>query len=92
MSDHATIEIRLAAGLNARLEALARVLKRSESEIVTDANEAYVDFNERQITRIKEALEEARSGAPGVPHEEVVKWLQSLGTENELPRPRPPRS
>jgi len=24
-----------------------------------------------------------------VPHEEVVKWLQSWGTENELPCPEP---
>ena len=39
--------------------------------------------------RIKQALEEDASGAPGVPHGDVKAWLKSLGTDKELPPPRP---
>ena len=44
-------------------------------------------MNAWQAARIKEALDEARSGAPGVPHEEVVRWMESWGTDDELPPP-----
>jgi len=43
--------------------------------------------NKWQVARIKAALEDARSGKPGIPHEEVVRWTESWGTEHELPRP-----
>ena len=42
-----------------------------------------------QIERIKAALEEAQSGAPGVPHEDVVRWSKAWTPERELPRPKP---
>jgi predicted transcriptional regulator len=84
----ATIEICVPPELGARLKALARAMKRSESDVAGEAFASYVDLNERQMARIREALEEAETGAPGVPHEEVVKWLRTLGTENELPQPR----
>jgi len=42
-----------------------------------------------QVKRMKAALAEARSGAPGVPHEEVVRWIESWDTANERRRPRP---
>ncbi len=38
----------------------------------------------RAIAEAEAALKEGRF----VPHEEVVKWLKSWGTPNELPRPK----
>ena len=49
-------------------------------------------MNASQVARIKEALDEARSGALGVPHEEVARWMESWGTDHELPRPSPKKS
>lgn len=46
-------------------------------------------MNASQVVRIKKALNEARSGAPGVPHEEVVRWVESWGTEDERRKPKP---
>jgi predicted transcriptional regulator len=40
------------------------------------------------VQSIEEALDEADSGSPGVPHEAVVRWLESWGTDGELPPPR----
>jgi predicted transcriptional regulator len=40
----------------------------------------------------KRAIEEAEAAVRAgrvVPHEEVVKWLKSWGTPNELPCPKP---
>ncbi|MBV9014810.1 MAG: hypothetical protein JO213_08745 [Alphaproteobacteria bacterium] len=48
---------------------------------------SYVEMNTWHTARIKKALAEARSGAPGVPHNEVVRWVESWGTENERPKP-----
>jgi predicted transcriptional regulator len=39
------------------------------------------------VKEIKHRLDEAKAGAPGVPHERVVEWLDSWGTDHELPRP-----
>ncbi len=39
----------------------------------------------RAIAEAEAALQEGRF----VPHEEVVKWLKSWGTPNELPCPKP---
>jgi predicted transcriptional regulator len=44
-----------------------------------------------QIAHIKEALAEDEDGGPGVPHEEVMEWLASWGTDHELPPPKPCR-
>ena len=37
---------------------------------------------------VESALAESRSGAPGVPHEDVMAWLASLDTAKKLPRPK----
>jgi predicted transcriptional regulator len=85
----ATITVRLSPDLSNKLEALAGDVRRSKSDLASDAIAAYVDCTARQIEEIKRGLEEAKLGAPGVPHAEVVKWVRSWGTENELPRPKP---
>ena len=40
-----------------------------------------------QVAHIKAALAEDEEGGPGVPHDEVMQWLASWGTDHELPRP-----
>ncbi len=44
------------------------------------------------VARIQAALAEARSGAPGVPHAEVIRWIESWDTANERRKPRPRKS
>ena len=64
-------------------------MKRRKSSIASEAIAPFVEMNAWQVARIKKALAEARSGAPGVPHEAVVRWGESWGTANERRRPRP---
>jgi predicted transcriptional regulator len=84
-----TMTVRLTPELSDKLEALARDTKRSKSYLAGEAIASYVEMNAWQVARIKAALAEARSGAPGVPHEEIVRWVESWGTVNERRRPRP---
>ena len=67
-------------------------MKRSKSYLVSEPIASYVEMDARQVARIKAALAEARSGAPGLPHAEVVRWVESWGTKNERRRPKPRES
>ena len=89
MTKSATMTVRLSLETSDKLDALARDTRRSKSHLASEAIEAYVDVNAWQVARIREALEEARSGAPGIPHEEVEKWIDSWRTDHELPPPAP---
>jgi predicted transcriptional regulator len=92
MAKSMTVTIRLRPEVGEKLEAMARDTKRSKAYLASEAVRAYVDLNAWQVAHIKEALEEDGSGVPGVPHDEVVAWIESWGTDNELPRPTPKKS
>jgi len=87
MAKSTTMTVRITPDVSEKLDMLARDMKRSGSYLAADAIAAYIERHAWQMARIREALEEARSGAPGVPHDEVVRWLKSWGTAHELPRP-----
>jgi predicted transcriptional regulator len=84
--------VRLAPEVKEKLDALARTTKRSKSYLASEAIETYVNLNAWQVAHIQAALAEDEAGGPGVPHEEVVQWMQSWGTDHELPRPEPKKS
>ena len=88
MTDGQTLTIRLEAELGERLDALANRTGRTPAELAEEAVAEYLDIQEWQIAAIEEAVREADEGAVPVEHARVVAWLESWGTENELPRPR----
>ena len=87
MAKSAMMTVRLTPEISEKLGALARDTRRSKSYLASEAIASYVDRNAWQVARIKEALAEAKSGALGVPHADVVRWMESWGAEHELPRP-----
>ena len=89
MSTSARVTVQLSPELNDRLAALARDRKRSKSDLASEAIAAFVDVDAWQVAHIRESLDEARSGAPGVRHEDVVGWVGSWDSGIELPRPKP---
>lgn len=92
MAKSTTMTVRLRPEVSEKLETLARDTKRSKAYLASEAIEAYVALNSWQVAHIKRALEEDESSAPGVPHEKVVSWMESWGTDHELPPPKPKRS
>lgn len=83
MVKNVTIMVHLSPELDEKLGALARERKRSKSELASEAIAAFVNVDAWQVARVKEALDEAKSGAPGVLHEDVVRWVESWDTQHE---------
>ena len=89
MAKSTTMTIRVPSDVSSKLGALARDLKRSKSYLAGEAIASYVTRNAWQVEEIKAGLREAKSGAPGVAHGEVEKWVRSWRTTRPLKRPRP---
>jgi RHH-type rel operon transcriptional repressor/antitoxin RelB len=92
MAKSTTMTVRLTPEVRERLDALARHTKRSKSYLASEAIESYVALNAWQVAHIKEALAEDEAGGPGVPHDDVMRWMGSWGTDHQLPRPKPKQS
>lgn len=89
MAKSTMMTVRLKPEVKDKLDALARETKRSKSTLAGEAIETYVNHSAWQMEHVKAALAEDEAGGQGVPHEEVVRWMDSWGTDNELPRPEP---
>jgi predicted transcriptional regulator len=87
MADTAIVTVHLPTEIEARLDRLARTTSVSKSDLAADAIAACLDEQEHQLDRIREGLADAEAGRV-VAHEEVARWLESWGTENELPPPK----
>ena len=82
-----TMTVRVSPQLGEQLEALARDTKRSKAHLAGEAIADFVGRNGWQVARIKAALEDAKSGGPGIPHERVEDWVNSWEGDHELPPP-----
>ena len=91
MAKSVPVEARISPALKQKLEALVKATGRSESALVAEAIERYIEVDEWQVRVIKKHLDDVLAGEPGIPHEEVARWIDSMGTGHELPRPKPPR-
>jgi predicted transcriptional regulator len=78
---------RVSPKLKAKLKAIAKYEQRSEAYVVRAALEARVDLDEAQVRLIKRRIDELRDGEPTIPHVDVEAWVESLGTDRELPVP-----
>ncbi len=88
MAESTTITVRIDKDVKERLEALAESTRRSKSFLAAEAIAQYVEINNWQVAQIKAAIEKADAGGPFVSHEDVKRWALSLGTADELPRPK----
>ena len=88
MSKSVPVSTRVTPELKQRLQRLASDTDRSEADLVAQAIEQFVDLNAWQIAEIRARLGAAKAGEePGIAHERVAEWLQSWGTDHELPPP-----
>jgi predicted transcriptional regulator len=69
------------------LEHLSEQTGQDLSALVSEALAEYVAVQESQIASIKAAIAEADAGAPRIPHADVMAWIDSWDTPNELPPP-----
>ena len=78
--------VRVDATVKKSLERIAKYEKRSKSYLAAVAIASYIDVYEAQIAGIKRAIASADAGE-GIPHHKVKAWVESLGTDHELPMP-----
>jgi RHH-type transcriptional regulator, rel operon repressor / antitoxin RelB len=81
------VTIRLNKNTKTKLEQLAKSTNRSRNFLASEAIDEYVAVNEWQIAGIKKGLRDLATGK-SVSHDKVSAWVDSLGTDHELPPPR----
>ncbi len=83
--------IRLQSDLENSLDQLAAKLSRSKNWIINEALKAYILTQQQDEQRWKDTLSAIASVQSGkvVEGDKVHAWLDSWGTNNELPAPKP---
>jgi predicted transcriptional regulator len=71
------------------LHRLAAALDRDRSYVINQALDAFLEVHDWQVAHIAAAKAEADAGGPFIAHEDMVRWIDSLGSQSELPAPAP---
>lgn len=87
MDEPLKVTVELPAELDRQVDSLAGEQHRPKSAVVEEALRNYLELQAWQATAIKEGIAAADRGEL-VDHAEVKAWLESWGTEQELPPPR----
>lgn len=86
MNATTTLSLELPVAVAEKLEQLARSLKRPTDALAQEAVSSYVDLYGWQVEAVREGIADADSGRL-VDHDRVAAWLESWGSEAELPPP-----
>ena len=82
-----SILVQLDSAVQARLAALAEDRRQPVSEVASEVISMYFARDSWEHKHIRAGLAELEAGQ-GVSNERVSEWLDSWGTENELPTPK----
>ena len=86
MVGSASVSIDLDSALDREVGAIAADLDRPKSWVVEQAIRDFVALQRWQLTAIDEGIAQADANQL-IPHEDVVAWVKSWDTPNELPMP-----
>jgi predicted transcriptional regulator len=81
-----SIVVQLDPAVEARLAALAEDRQQPVSEVAAEVISSFFAVDSWEHQHIRASLAELEAGE-GVSNERVTEWLDSWGTENELPAP-----
>ena len=88
MSGSENLAVKLPGNLKERLESLARETHREQDDLIEQAVGRFLDFEEKQLRMIREALDNAETYPERIIDDGAVEaWVKSLGTDAELPPP-----
>jgi predicted transcriptional regulator len=82
-----SILVQLDPAVQARLAALAEDRRQPVSDVAAEVISMYLAPDRWEHKHIRAGLDELEAGE-GVSNERVMAWLDSWGTENELPAPK----
>lgn len=83
-----TIRVELDSEMAAKLEGLAAEAQTSAADLAADLLARSIEAEANETAEIEARLAEAEAGGPFVEHDEVRRWMMSLGTDRPLPMPR----
>lgn len=87
MSETTSLSFRVPKEKADQLDELAGAMDRPKSWLLQQALDAYLEVQAWHIAHIEQGRRELREGK-GIPHEEVVRWVESWGAgDNEEPGP-----
>ncbi|HEX4292911.1 MAG TPA: hypothetical protein VHZ29_02120 [Rhizomicrobium sp.] len=89
MTKDVTLSLRVDRKLSGKLEKMAKRTRRSKSSIAAMAIEHFIEFDAHEMELTKQALGRAEAGGPFISHDDMTKWMRSMGTDGELPLPKP---
>jgi predicted transcriptional regulator len=89
MSETTTISIEVSTATAERLDEIARTTEQTTADLARQALDQFLDYEAWKHRAIAEALAEVDAGGPLIAHEDMVRWLESWGTDNELDPPEP---
>ena len=82
-----SILVQLDSAVQDRLAALASERKQPLADVAADVISMYFDPDNWEHKHIRAGLAELEAGE-SISNERVMEWLDSWGTENELPAPK----
>jgi len=82
-----SLTVELPRELVERLNALVGRTQWDLATHLTEALSGYIPWQERELGAIQEAIDDLKAGGPSYSNEEVTAWIESWGTEHELPAP-----
>jgi predicted transcriptional regulator len=83
-----TVSFRTESDKVKSLDELAENQQRDRTFILNEAIDQYLELHNRRYQQVLEAIEECDQGLV-IPHDEVMAWVESLGTDHPLPMPVP---
>lgn len=81
------LTVQIPVEIHRKLEQLSDITGRSLSELVDEALDQFLAYARAENAATEAAIAEVDAGAPLIANEAVVAWVESLGTDHELPRP-----
>lgn len=80
--------IRLSEETRSQVDKFAKLTRRSRSFVIQEAVETYIHDRLQYLEELASAVDDAKSGY-GHSQKQVNAWLDSWGTDSELPTPSP---
>ena len=87
MRKTAPLSVRLPETLNEQVTEVAAALDRPRSWVIEQAVRDYIAMQQWQLAAIDEGIRAADAGKVAA-HEDVVKWVRSWHSADELPPPK----
>jgi predicted transcriptional regulator len=78
-----TITVDLSPELMERLESYAKETNQNPSNVASSVLASFLEDEEAHLADLRAGLEDIKSGRV-IPHEEISRWVDSLGTEHEV--------